>query len=480
MESFMILALIAAVAGVFMLWRRAETRAQKQAKENSDGMVRQTADKVRLESEIGNERRESERLRTKNGELEKEMTKYREQAQKAENKLAAAEQSLQTARQREQELAAARETMKNDAAKISSLQEELKNERENNAEKIKLLQEADAKMTASFKNLAQQILEEKGKKFEQDSKKALQPLEDNLEQFRKRMDELNTATTAERQDLKTYIEQVQKNAVKMSSDADNLTRALKGDKKLMGNWGENTLKRLLEVHGLNEGVDYKEQPSFNDEGSRVYPDFVIYLPEKRHLVIDAKVSLVAYGDFVAAADDEAREEAVKRHLLSVNRHIDTLSKKNYAQSPGLNAPDFVFLFMPVEPAFHVALQYDSDLFSKAFEKKIVLSCTSTLLPVLKTVSYMRRMENQNENAREISVLGGKLYNKIRDFYKELDSVGRALDTAQKAYDKAHNRITSGRRDSMIGLAQALCDKGVPVKESLPEDIIQESPALASE
>ena len=484
MENIIILALLVVAVMLGVLWRRAE----KETKSKDDTLAQHGVEKARLQSDWNNKKTQCEQLETTIAELQKEIETVRRQAGNAKNDLAAATAKLETTQRQEQELAKARAQMTTDAAVISALRGDLNNERENAAEKIKLLQDAEKKMNDAFKNTAQQILDEKSSKFNEDSQKTLEPIKHDIKQFRERMDALHKNTTEERQDLKTYIKQVQENTAQISSDADNLTRALKGDNKVMGDWGENNLKRLLELSGLKKDVDYHEQRLYADADSgRQRPDFIINLPENKHLIIDSKVSLTAYSDYVIAADDKARQTALTRHLQSVNNHIKSLSEKSYETLHGINTPDFVFLFMPVEPAFHLAVQQDPNLFEKAFNKKIVLLCQSTLLPVLRTVAYMRQLEKQNENTQRISEQGGKLYDKICGFVDDLEKIGKSLHTAQKAYDNAHNKLKSGHGNA-IGHAEKLRKMGVNTKKRLPSSMLteeideaeEEAPALVTE
>ena len=257
----------------------------------------------------------------------------------------------------------------------------------------------------------------------------------------------------------------------LSKDAHNLTSALKGQSKAQGNWGEMILERVLEASGLRKDHEYDVQESHaRTDGTRAQPDVVVHLPEDRHLIVDAKVSLTAYEEQANAESDHQRDAALKRHLSSIRTHIKGLSEKNYQQLYGLQSLDFVLMFIPVEPAFMLAISHDSDLWQDAWKKNVLLVSPSTLLFVLRTVAHLWRQEGQNRNAQEIASRGAELYDKLVGFVGDLDDLGKHLNKAQNAYTDAYGKIKSGR-GNLIGQAHKLVSLGVKPTKQLPQNII---------
>ncbi len=358
-----------------------------------------------------------------------------------------------------------------DTALIAKLKTELDSVRTRAAEEKTFVEQARKSMRDEFQNLAQRILEDKGKKFSEDSAKLLSPLRDNLEQFRKRVDDVHAIDVRERASLKTEIKNLQNNAAQMSEDTNNLVRALKGDSKTQGDWGEITLAVLLEKAGLREGEEYQTQPSVrDDQGNWLRPDVVINLPDKKHLIVDSKVSLRDYSDSVAADDEDVRQAALKRHVQAVRNHVTSLSGKHYARVQKLNAPDFVFMFMPIEPAFFAALSQDQQLFSDAYDKNIILCAPTTLMATLRTVERIWQLERQNRNAEEIARRGGLMYDKFHGFVEDMADIKTALGKATGAYDAAFAKLKTGS-GNLIGQAQKLHDLGVNAKKPKLTDSI---------
>ena len=258
----------------------------------------------------------------------------------------------------------------------------------------------------------------------------------------------------------------------LSEDAKNLTRALKGSNKSQGNWGELVLERVLEASGLRKGEEYHFQESHTrEDGSRAQPDVVIHLPEDRHLVVDAKVSLIAYEDFANLEDDTERQAAIKRHMDSIRNHMKGLSDKNYQTLYGLKSLDFVLMFVPIEPAFMLAVSQDKELFMDAWQKNVLLVSPSTLLFVVRTVAHLWRQEAQNRNAHDIAKRGAELYDKFVGFVVDMESLGNRIKQAQQDYDSAHNKLTSGR-GNLIGQAEKLRDLGVKPTKAVPSALLE--------
>ncbi len=354
----------------------------------------------------------------------------------------------------------------------------LKEERRSAAEKLALLEHNRDALKQEFENLANRIFEQKSERFTQQTRTSLDtllnPFRDQLQDFRKRVEDVYTTETRDRQALRSEIKSLQDLNRQITEEAANLTRALKGDKKIQGNWGELILERVLEKSGLRKGIEYETQGSYRDsENQLLRPDVVVNLPDSRNLVIDSKVSLLAYQKWVTEEDDSAREEALNNHVEAVRNHIRTLSEKDYSQLGGLHSPDFVFLFMPIEPAFVAAFQQDENLFSEAFERKIIVVTPTTLLATLRTIENIWRYERQSQNARLIAERAGAVYDKLRVFVEAMERLGVQLHTAQATYDSAMNTLTKGR-GNLIAQANRFVELGVRVKKELPKAITDQA------
>lgn len=343
----------------------------------------------------------------------------------------------------------------NNAARIAALETELNNAQTQAADKITLLQKAQKNMNEEFektrqamgeefKNLSQNILEEKSKKFDEDSQKLLTPLHKNIQEFRQRIDAIHTEETKERATLKSEIANLQKNAAQVGRDADNLARALKGDSKTQGDWGEIVLETLLEKSGLREGQEYQTQKTVHgDDGKVQKPDVIILLPDNKQLIVDSKVSLRAYYDYVNSEEEEVQKNALVNHVAAIKNHVVGLSDKHYAAAKNINSPDFVFMFMPVESGFFAALKAAPDLFSYAYDKKIVLCAPTTIMATLRTIAHIWRIDAQNKNAEEIARQGGNLYDKFSVFLESMEEIDKSLIKAKNVYDKANNQLRTG-------------------------------------
>lgn len=354
----------------------------------------------------------------------------------------------------------------------------LNNERRAASEKLELLEKNRDALKQEFENLANRIFDQKSERFSQQSKTSLDsllnPFRDQLQDFRKRVEDVYTTETKDRQALRSEIESLQKLNKQITEEAANLTRALKGDKKIQGNWGELILERVLEKSGLRKGVEYDTQGTYRDSDNQLLrPDVIVHLPDQRNLVVDSKVSLLAYQQWVTAEEDDARAEALKQHVEAVRNHIRTLSEKDYSQLNGLHSPDFVLLFMPIEPAFVAAFQQDENLFAEAFERKIIVVTPTTLLATLRTIENIWRYERQSQNARRIADRAGAVYDKLRVFVEAMEKLGSQLQTAQGTYDNAMNTLTRGR-GNLISQANRFVELGVRVKKELPKAIVDQA------
>ncbi|WP_018988359.1 DNA recombination protein RmuC [Aromatoleum toluclasticum] len=376
----------------------------------------------------------------------------------------------------EQQLAATGAQLAEARNRLAELDTRFDAERRAADDKLAMLIAARESLTDQFKSLANDILEEKAKRFTEQNQtnlgQLLDPLRVKLHEFQGKVEQVYVQEGKDRSAVAEQVRQLMELNQALSQDAKNLTRALKGSSKTQGNWGELILERVLEASGLRKGEEYDVQESHTrDDGSRGQPDVVIHLPEDRHLVVDAKVSLTAYEDYASAEDEGERNAAVKRHLDSVRGHIKGLSERNYQDLYGLKSLDFVLMFVPVEPAFMLAVTHDRELFMDAWQKNVLLVSPSTLLFVVRTVAHLWRQEAQNRNAQDIAKRGAELYDKLVGFVEDLDSVGNRLEQAQKAYHAAHNKLASGR-GNVIRQAEMLKQLGVKPAKVLPEALVE--------
>ncbi len=363
-------------------------------------------------------------------------------------------------------------------AQIASLNTQLVQERSQSAEKLALLQNARDELSSQFKNLANDILEEKSKRFSEQNQQSLgqllEPLKTRLQEFQGKVEQVYVQEGKDRSALAEQVRQLMELNRTVSQEANNLTRALKGSNKTQGNWGELILERVLETAGLRKGEEFDVQESHTtSDGKRLQPDVVLHLPEDRHLVIDAKATLVAYEDYANAEDDKHRDAALKRHLDAVRAHIKGLSDKSYQDLYGLRSLDFVLMFIPIEPAFMLAVTHDRELFMDAWNKNVLLVSPSTLLFVVRTVASLWRQEAQNRNAQDIAKRGAELYDKLAGFVEDMESLGNRLAQAQKDYDGAINKLSSGR-GNLIRQAEMLKKLGVKPSKSLPTPMIEQA------
>ncbi len=422
-------------------------------------------------------------------ERDNSLETWRQKATGLENRLASADSELASRRDRLSQLEQENRDLRLRAESLSDEFNQLKvelreqqvtldKERRSAAEKMELLEKNRDALKQEFENLANRIFDQKSERFSQQSKTSLDsllnPFRDQLQDFRKRVEDVYTTETRDRQALRSEIKSLQDLNRQITEEAANLTRALKGDKKVQGNWGELILERVLERSGLRKGVEYETQGSYRDEDNQLLrPDVIVHLPDQRNLVVDSKVSLLAYQQWVVAEEDSARDEALKQHVEAVRSHIRSLSEKDYSQLNGLHSPDFVLLFMPIEPAFVAAFQQDENLFAEAFERKIIVVTPTTLLATLRTIENIWRYERQSQNARRIADRAGAVYDKLRVFVEAMERLGTQLHTAQGTYDNAMNTLTRGR-GNLISQANRFVELGVRVKKELPKAIVEQA------
>lgn len=351
--------------------------------------------------------------------------------------------------------------------------ENLQHKNQEQKEEVEKLQE---KFSKDFENLANKILDSTSTKFTQQNKEniknLLNPLQEKINTFEKKVEQTHKESIDYHAALRQQILGLKDLNEQMSKEATNLTKALKGDSKMQGNWGELVLERVLEKSGLEKDREYFVQQSFTTEdGQRVLPDVVIYLPDNKKMVIDSKVTLTAYERFVNEDDEDLRANYLKEHISALKRHVDQLSEKNYQDLYDIESPDFVLLFVPIEPAFAIAINEESKLYNQAFEKNIVIVTPSTLLATLRTIDTMWNNEKQQRNAIEIARQAGALYDKFEGLIKDLTGVGKKIDDAKKDYSAAMNKLVEGR-GNLITSVEKLKKMGAKAKKSLPEPIIK--------
>jgi len=355
------------------------------------------------------------------------------------------------------------ELQESNAQKIKSetLNIELRKDLESNSEEERL---KIKQMYESFENIANKILDKKSNKFTQKNKEnlelLLEPLDKDIRNFRKKIEEMHEKDISQHASLKEFLKNLQVTQNKLSQEAQNLTTALKGDTKKQGDWGEFILERTLEASGLVKGVEFSMQQSFDHKR----PDAIIYLPENKSIIVDSKVSLTAYERYISSENDEHQRQSIKEHLISVKKHVDELSKKDYSSIEQINSPDFVLLFIPIEPAFGLALREDKELYQYAFDRKIVLVTSTTLMATIKTVANLWKLEKQNKNANDIANRAGLLYDKFVGFIKNLDEIGDSLQKANAAHEKAIRKLSVGS-GNLLGQVSKLQKLGVRTEEN---------------
>lgn len=361
------------------------------------------------------------------------------------------------------------------AIQLSKKEVDFENLWERNKEQKEEVEKLQEKFTKEFENLANKILEEKTSKFTEQNKENLKniltPLNEKIQLFEKKVEDTHKESIDYHAALRQQILGLREMNEQMSKETLNLTKALKGDSKMQGNWGELILERVLEKSGLEKGREYEVQQSFtNEEGNRVFPDVVINLPDGKKMVVDSKVTLTAYERYVNAEDEAEKSQYLKEHVISIRRHVDQLGEKNYHDLYHMESPDFVLLFIPIESAFALALNEDTGLYNKAFEKNIVIVTPSTLLATLRTIDSMWTNQKQQENALEIARQAGALYDKFEGFVSDLVKIGKKMDEAKIEYQGAMNKLVDGK-GNLINSVEKLKKMGAKAKKALPENIL---------
>lgn len=359
----------------------------------------------------------------------------------------------------------------------------LEHERAHTEEKVQLLEEAKQQLANEFKVLANKIFDSKQSQLTEFNKQsveaAIKPMNAALESFKQRVETVHKEDLEGRASLVEQLKQLQALNSKMSTEAQNLTQALKGDSKTQGNWGELILERLLERSGLREGVEFDREKSFvSGEGRRLRPDVIINLPDKKHIVVDSKVSLLHYEQALNSGTTHLRDTALKQHLKSLKAHIDALAEKRYEHLERLNAPDFTLMFLPVEGAYLMAIEADSSIFEHAFEKSVAVVTPTTLFTTLKTIEQLWRYERQSENTVKLIRRAAEVHDKFVGFVETFEKVGTQFDTAHKSYQKARSQMMQGS-GNLIRQAEMLKDLAGKTKKEIPEHLLEEADGVKS-
>ena len=421
--------------------------------------------KSKLQSLKGTSPEELEKLKVKISDLSIEKSRVDERNKLTEENLKQVSADLSSER--------AKNTLLN--SELSSLKSNYNNLQTRLVEQKDEVEKLQEKFTKEFENLANKIFEDKSSKFTSQNKEnldqILKPLNDKIKDFEKRVEETYDKESKQRFSLENEIKKLYDANIQITKDATNLTNALKGQTKTQGNWGEFILESILEKSGLEKGREYLVQASITAEtGRRFQPDVLVNLPENKTIVIDSKVSLVAYEKYCSADDDAEKTSALRDHILSIRNHIKDLSSKNYQNLYQIQSLDFVLMFMPIEPAFSLAVQYDSGIFNEAFEKNIVIVSPSTLLATLRTIASIWRQENQNKNALEIARQSGALYDKFVGFVDDLVNIGNKIDVAKVSYTDAMKKLHEGS-GNLVSRTEKIKKLGAKTSKSLPKSLL---------
>jgi DNA recombination protein RmuC len=452
---------------------RTEAATERAALELEGATVRERlrsaeAQLAQVQADAAQARRDGERQRDLLDEARDELARLQERAAR----VPALEAQVADLQRRIDALREERTTQREELARLTT---DLARQRTAFDEQIKLLQDARTALGEQFRNLANDILEEKSRRFTEQNQTQLgtllEPLRDRLAAFQGKVEEVYVQEGKDRSALQEQVRQLAALNQALGEDARQLTQALKGSAKTQGNWGEWILERVLEASGMRKGHEYQVQDTrTREDGTRALPDVVIHLPEGRCLVVDAKVSLVAYERFASAQQEDDRAAALRAHLDSLRAHLRGLSEKRYQDLPGVRSLDFVLAFVPVEPAFIAAVTHDGSIFDEAWQRNVLLVSPSTLMFVVRTVAHLWRQEAQTRNAQEIAKRGAELYDKLCSFVGDLQQVGDRLRQAREAYEQAESRLHLGKGNA-IRQAEMLRELGVKAAKRLPEALV---------
>jgi len=447
----------------------------------SDAALRES----RLEQAVERERDQIDELRGQINRETERQNQLRQHNERLQENLSASQQELAAAREtlkyqtdlREQ-LREREEALSQARSRLAELETRLGQEREQFEQQLALLQDAKKQLSGEFENLANRIFDSKQAQFSTSSKTlletAIDPLKTQLGEFRRKVEDVYEKENAERNRLAGQVVELQKQAQKIGQDAVSLAQALKGNTKSQGNWGEVVLERLLEQSGLQKGREYDTQVSYTSaDGSRRTPDVIVRLPENKDIIIDAKVSLVDYEKYCNSEDQSERDRFLAQHIQSLRNHIRGLSVKDYEQLEGVRALDFVFIFVPIEAAFMLALQQDPKLYSDAYDKHIILASPTTLLAILRTVENIWRYEKQNKNAERIAKDAGGLHDQFVLLLESLDSLGNYMGKTQEAYETARKRLATGK-GNLLKRVDNIRRLGAKTKKTLDQELLEQA------
>ena len=362
---------------------------------------------------------------------------------------------------------------------LAKLTERLKEQNKANEDKLQLLHNSEEKLKVEFKNLASEIFENNSKNFDEKSQKSLEyilkPMNQQLESFRKKVEDVHSKDTEARGELRAELKQLKELNQKLSSEAHNLTKALKSDNKKQGNWGEMVLEKVLESSGLREGHEFKREVSLKDDENKTFrPDVIVYLPDNRHIIIDAKTSLNAYSEYVVQEDETLKKTYLINHIKSIKEHIKGLSNKKYEDLQDINSLDFIFMFVPIEGALLLALENDVNLFDDAFKQKIILVSPTSLLVALRAVENTWRYERQAQSIEDVYKRAEELYKKFTGFVEDLQKVGKGLELANSNYDEAFKKLSGGRGNLISQVTMLKKVSSIKPKKELDSALVDAS------
>jgi len=421
---------------------------------------------------------ELERLKSANTTLNITLAKAEERAAGLAAERDKADKQLQDERVRyDAQLSTINQELLTEKNRMAKAEESFKAQRERLSEQEKAINDIQQKFQLEFQNVANKLLDEKSQKFVETNRAnldvLLNPLKENIKAFEEKVDKVYNMEAAERNTLKGVITQLMDLNKLISNEAQNLTKALKGDNKKQGNWGEVILERVLERSGLVKDREYRMQVSLQgSDGNRLQPDVIIDLPDEKHLIIDSKVSLIAYEKLVNCETEDERKLFSKAHVESIRNHVSGLSAKNYHDLYQINSPDFVLLFIPIESSFSFAVQIDAELFSDAWDKRVVIVSPSTLLATLRTIASIWKQERQNRNVLEIARLSGTMYDKFVGFVNDMESIGKNIKQSQSAYDAAINKLVDGNGNLTI-TAEKIKNLGAKANKQLDQKYLDQ-------
>jgi len=428
--------------------------------------------------EIEKSDEEAEKLANKLLEVERKYETQREENLGIQTLLSGIEAEKEMLKEQVQALGEVQVNYTKSVSEVSEIKVRLEEERSQNSEKLALLKNAEEEMKLQFSKLANEIFEQKSKVHAEQNRlqldTILKPFKEQVTMFGKKIEENYITETKERHLLKDQIIQLRSLNEKLSDDANNLTNALKGENKTQGNWGELILEKILENSGLREGHEYETQGAYRDEEGKLFkPDVLVHLPDEKDIVVDSKVSLVAYERYMNAQDDESREKARKEHVVSVRSHIKGLSEKKYEDLVGLRSLDFVLLFMPIESAYMLALEEDSNFFNETIKQNIMVVGPSTLLVTLRTIEYIWRNERQEQNAQEIAKKAADLYDKFVGFVDDMEDIGKQISKTQKSYDSAMNKLSTGT-GNLVKRTDDMQKLGLKTKKKIDAKLLEKA------